>query len=372
MKILSLVSYNIFPARLGGQKGIALFNEYLAREAGLVCVTVKSNDPSFAKGYKVYPVLSNSPLRYINPFYFFSISTLIKREKISHLVLEHPYYGWLGILLKWFTGIKLVVHSHNIENTRWKSLGKWWWRILFWYEGKVHRSADYNFFIQEDDRQYGIRYFKLKEEKTTVITYGIEWNTAPGSSEKQRCKQLLQQQYGFDQETKVFLFNGTLSYPPNLQAVITILEKINPLLLSSALNYKIIICGNGLPEIYNELKNYRDKNILYAGFVDDITLYFKGADLFLNPVVEGGGIKTKLVEAIGYGTPAVSTQNGSIGVNRADAGDLLHIVDDGNWESFAQETIRVCQLPASAVPESFFQKFYWSNIARKAVSFIHQ
>ena len=104
--ILSLVSYKIFPAKLGGQKGIALFNEYLAKETNLICATVKSNDPAFAKGYSMLNVLSNSSFRYINPFYFFTISKLIKQYQVTHLLLEHPYYGWLGILLKWITGVK--------------------------------------------------------------------------------------------------------------------------------------------------------------------------------------------------------------------------------------------------------------------------
>ncbi len=372
MKVLSIVSYNIFPARLGGQKGIALFNEYLAAQCHLECVTVKSNNPSFAKGYPVYPIINNSVLRYINPVYFFSIRSLIKSRQITHVILEHPYYGWLGMLLKWSTGIQLVVHSHNIENTRWKSLGKWWWPILFSYEKKVHRSADHNFFIQEADRQYAIQQFRLKPATATVITYGIEWSTPTPASEKQRCKEILLRQYALTADTKILLFNGTLSYPPNLQAVHIILNEINPLLLTSLSNYTIIICGNGLPADLEGLKNYKDKKIIYAGFVDDITVYFKGADLFINPVIEGGGIKTKLVEAIGYGTPAVSTMNGSIGVTKADAGELLQIVEDGNWSAFAQEIVKVCSLPVPTVPEAFYQKFYWENIARKAVAFMEK
>ncbi len=67
MKVLSLVSYTVFPARTGGQRGIALMEQYLAREVDLVCVTVRSNDPKYA-AYPVFNILSNSPLRYINPF----------------------------------------------------------------------------------------------------------------------------------------------------------------------------------------------------------------------------------------------------------------------------------------------------------------
>jgi polysaccharide biosynthesis protein PslH len=373
MKVLSLVSYNIFPAKLGGQKGIALFNEYLSQQCDLVCVTVKSNEPKYAKSYKLYNILSNSASRYFNLFYFFSIRSIIKKEGITHLILEHPYFGWLGILLKWFAGVKLVVHSHNIENTRWKSLGKWWWPVLFRYEKWTHRSADYNFFIQEDDLEYALVHFKLKKERCRAVTYGIEWDRPTGKEEKLQSGRILQQQYGLSELVKIFLFNGTLSYFPNLQAVDVLLEKINPALLNSGLDYRIIICGKGLPESYNELSAYSDKKIIYAGFVDDITVYFKAADLFLNPVVEGGGIKTKLVEAIGFGTAAISTRKGSIGVTRDDAGEMLTIVEDGDWNQFCSAIVENCRrLNPGTTPPVFYEKFFWGNIAGKAVSFISQ
>jgi polysaccharide biosynthesis protein PslH len=370
LNLLSIVSYRVFPAKLGGQKGIALFNEYLARHCNLICVTVKDNDPQYAIGYKLLNVLSNSPLRYINLFYFFKLRKIIKQEQVTHLLLEHPYYGWLGMLLKGLTGVRLIIHSHNIETTRWQSLGKWWWRILSMYEKMVHHAADYNFFIQDDDREYAVKTFGLQEEKCTSITYGIEWDSPPLPEERFRCKQVLQQQHNISAGTNIFLFNGTLDYAPNLQAVTIILEKINPLLLQSSLSYKIIICGKGLPASLNELKEYAGSNIIYAGFVDDITLYFKGSDIFLNPVTDGGGIKTKLVEAIGYNTPAVSTKNGSTGVTKEDAGDLLRVTDDGDWQGFVQEITKTVAAGITTTPASFYNKFYWGNITNKAISFI--
>src|SRR5687768_11758342 len=101
-KILSLVPYKILPAFVGGQKGIALFNEYLAKESHLICVTVKDNNPKDAKGYQLLNILSSGTLRYINVFYFLTLRKIIRQHAITHLVLEHPYYGWLGMLLKKF------------------------------------------------------------------------------------------------------------------------------------------------------------------------------------------------------------------------------------------------------------------------------
>ncbi len=97
-------------------------------------MTTKNNQPDLADGYEVQNILSDSAFRYINPFIFFTISKRIREKKATHLILEHPYYGWLGFLLKKFCGIRLIVHSHNMEGNRWRSLGKWWWRILWNYE----------------------------------------------------------------------------------------------------------------------------------------------------------------------------------------------------------------------------------------------
>src|SRR5688500_13877873 len=164
INVCSLVSYAFLPARGGGQKGIALFNQYFAQHVRLICVTTRNNDPQ-AAAYPVHTLLSNSPVRYANPIYFFTLRRLIRKNKISHLVLEHPYYGWLGMLLKWFLKIKIVLHAHNLEGNRFKTLGKWWWSILWQYEKWVHRNADVVFFIQDDDKAYATREFGLNPAK---------------------------------------------------------------------------------------------------------------------------------------------------------------------------------------------------------------
>jgi polysaccharide biosynthesis protein PslH len=366
--VLSLVSYKIFPAKLGGQKGVALFNKYFSKHHTLTCVTIKDNDPSFAD-YKVLNILSNSKLRYVNIFYFFTLRRIIKENSISHLIIEHPYYGWMGILLKWFCKVKLIVHSHNIEGLRFKSTGKWWWGILWHYEKVVHRAAHHSFCITEEDRRYMIRCFSLKEEKTTVITYGIEWNEPPAAEERLQAKSELCRKYSADEKNSIYLFNGTLNYGPNLDAVKNIVDKINPYLLAQYLKYKIVICGKDLPKEMNELRDHADKNVIYAGFVDDISLYFKGCDVFINPVAEGGGIKTKLVEALGYDLNTVSLPNGAIGVPKDLCNGKLLIAEDNDWERFA-ELMKDATTTRKTIPASFFDHFYWDNIAKKAADTI--
>ncbi len=367
IKVLSLVSYKFLPPDMGGQKGIAFFNRYLSRHLDLTCVTINNNREVINEPYPIKNILSNSPSRYINPFYFFTLQRIIKAEKITHLLLEHPYYGWLGILLKWFCKIKLIVHSHNIESLRFKSMGKWWWGILWHYEKQVHKNADHSFFIQDDDKNYAVTNFKLDPKKCTTITYGFELSKAPLPEEKQLAKEQICKTHAISTENKILLFNGTLSYKPNLDALDIILEKINPLLLAEpGFKYKIIICGNKLPAAYEGLAKYQQQHIIYAGFVENINVYFKGADIFINPVMDGGGIKTKVVEALGYNLSVISTQSGAIGIPLEITGEKLKILPDNDWESFARQVLLTH--PGETIPPAYFDHFYWDNIALKAAS----
>lgn len=370
VNVLSIISYNFLPARMGGQKGIALFYKHLSQQLPVTCITTAGNDNSLAT-YETIKALPNTRLRYINPFFFFTVRSIIRKKKITHVILEHPYYGWLGILLKRFCHVQLVIHSHNIEAERFKSLGKWWWGILWHYEKWTHRNADHNFFIQDNDKAYAINRFGLDPARCNVITYGIDRIAPPSPQDQEKARQQLLSLHQVPAQAKILLFNGALNYQPNLNALDTILEKINPILLSEkGFDYRIIICGLHLPEKYDQLKSYRNSHIIFAGFVEDINLYFSGADVFINPVIEGGGIKTKVVEALGNDLTVVSTASGANGIAPDVTGGKLLLVDDHDWEAFAR---RVIDADASlTIPGSYFDHFSFAGIARKAADIIKQ
>jgi polysaccharide biosynthesis protein PslH len=371
VNIASLVPYKFLPPQMGGQKCIALFNRYLSKTNNLVCVGVNENETAYEKEYPVHNILSNSKLRYINLFYFFTLKRFIQQHKITHLIIEHPYLGWLGILLKWSCNIKLIVHSHNIESQRFKSLEKWWWGLLWHYERFVHRRADHSFFIQGNDKNYAIEKFKLNPEKCMIVTYGVELSAAPSATEKKAAKEYLCKTHGVAEHEKILLFNGSLGYAPNRDAVEAILNKINPLLLAeNNFKYKIIICGNKLPAEYKGLVDYKEKNNIYAGFVEDITVYFKGSDIFINPVIEGGGIKTKAVEALGYDLSVISTQSGATGIDVAETGEKMVLVADSDWNEFTRQIILMDS--SANIPGSFFDEFYWGNIIAKTKNVFEQ
>ncbi|MEO8713160.1 MAG: glycosyltransferase family 4 protein, partial [Parafilimonas sp.] len=231
------------------------------------------------------------------------------------------------------------------------------------YETWSYKNADTVFFKTDENIQFAVANEMVKKENAVLVPFGIEIKEMPANRAEQKKK--ICDQYNIPEETTLFFFNGALDYKPNADALSFILNEINPLLLQNKfINYRIIICGRGLPDSFNKLKNYADKNIIYAGFVDDVYAYFKATDIFINPVVTGGGVKTKIVEAMGYGATVISCVTGAAGIELSVCGEKIKIVADNNAEAFVREIIQT-KNKITNTPDSYYNYYYWGNIVKK-------
>ena len=367
-KVLLIAPYTYLPFYSGGQKLIARFAEHLGKYTDLTVIGTADNDTALAKNYTVLCWLKKSFLRYVDFSLTKKISLLIEEKKIDTLLCEHPYMAWLAFQIKKKTGVKVIIHTHNIEYQRFRTMGRWWWPLLRIYERWAFKKADHLFFITQEDKEFAISGWHIDPQKTIALPFGIEINSYP--TDRESCRLRIAQKHGIDDDETILLFNGLLGYQPNLDALKIILTKINPLLLANAsFKYKIIICGKGLPEKMNSLKEYASKNIINAGFVDDIESYFKAAAIFLNPVQSGGGIKTKMVEAIGYGTTVVATETGAAGVDKKLCANKLVIIQDNDWAGFANAVIANKNNPGTTMA-GYYEFYYWGNIIKKIAAAI--
>jgi len=363
-KILVIASYQYIPYFSGGQKSIAQFLDYLGRVTDLTVVSVGENDPSLIKTYKHLAWLKKKSFsRYADISLASKLISLIKGEKFDLIIWEHPYYTWLASIIKKRTGIKTALHIHNIEYQRFKSTGRWWWWFLKIYEKWFFRLADQILFVSPDDKKFAIEKWKINESKCIEVAFGVEISEYP--LDKEDCRQTVKTKHDIAADENILLFNGLLDYKPNLDALLVILKEINPLLFQyPGFRYKMIICGPRLPEELNELKEYADKNVIYAGFVEDVEMYFKAANLFLNPVQSGGGIKTKMVEAIAFGTTVITTETGAMGIHRNICGKKLIIVTDNRWNAFAEAIIDNAG-NNEITPAFYYEYYYWGRIVKK-------
>ncbi|MFL5739001.1 MAG: glycosyltransferase family 4 protein [Flavisolibacter sp.] len=359
--VLGLVSFRIFPTHMGGQKGVAVFYKYLKKHLPVFLALSEDNVVVDEKG-GIEKILFPNRKMARNIFRVKKISQLVARNNISVLLAEHSYSGWIAWLVSRKTGRPFVIHSHNIESRRFMQMHQWWWRIYHRYEGWIHRQAAHNFFISEEEKMMAIQQFGLKPSLCSVITYGVERKTIVSKEEARK-------KLGLELNKTIFLFNGTLDYQPNFDAVMELVQEIEPRLRKKLKHFNIIITGNRARRKLIE-KMSSNPNVHYLGYVSEIDLYYQAADLFLNPVSNDSGIKTKLVEAIANGCAAVSTESGASGVRREICGDKLACVPDGDWNIFVEHILQCCERKATTTPESFYDYYDWEKITARAADII--
>ena len=174
------------------------------------------------------------------------------------------------------------------------------------------------------------------------------------------------QRHGIHPDDKIFMFFGVLKYLPSIESLSIIIDEISPRLkkLMGDRGYKILICGGGLSKEYqSRFNDLKKNNVVYAGFVEDINSYIRSSDVVMNPAMQSGGIKSKVIEAIGQNRPVVSTSMGAIGIDTTVCGNKLQVVVDNNWDMFANSLVNALSLTGDT-PQAFFDKYSWQGIAK--------
>ena len=355
-KVLGIVTFRIFPTHMGGQKGVAVFYQYLQQH--LEILLAGSNDNQESGSIKMERILYPNKQIYRNYWKIARLKKIAIENNIGLLVAEHSYAGWIAWLVAKKLKKPFIIHSHNIESARFRHMRQWWGPLYHLYEAWIHRKADHNFFISEDDLRFAIEHFRLSAEKCSVVSYGVE------STEVRKERNEIRKALQLPAEEIIFLFNGTLDYRPNYDAVVQLCENIQPLFRRQLSNYRIVVTGNRAPA--DLIRKMMDHGIDYLGYVNNLPLYYQAADLFLNPVSNDTGVKTKLIEAIANNCKALSTSSGARGIMKNLCGEKLVIVPEGDWNIFVDAAVTAVRTKTSDTPMAFYEYYHWKNIAATA------
>jgi polysaccharide biosynthesis protein PslH len=206
------------------------------------------------------------------------------------------------------------------------------------YETKMVRAFDALLAVTEEDRQLLLALFDETERnrqmaKLTVVPICVDPNRV------QVVKKETHSSPPFAPPTILHL--GTMFWPPNVTGVLWFAREVLPLIWAKLPDARFTIVGKNPPAKVQALTV--DPRIQVAGYVADPLPYLQAADAFVVPLLSGGGMRVKILDAWLWGLPIVSTQIGAEGIELRNGENIL-LADDA--AGFAEATLRSLTDPA--------------------------
>lgn len=344
MNILWITLESVLPANSGGRLGVFKRLEQVSKTEKIYLFYLYDDDDElcYAKNLKeyceeVYPYKRERSLIKIVPKLLKYPYTVASRE-ISHMqkkiercikeraidLINVDFPHMCVNLLKIKTTIPIILNEHNIEWKVYQTIASSQRNVLkkiaYWvdsfrlkvYEKQIFLKIKFDkiTFVSEKDMRFAIEHHFCSQEKCKLIPVG---------SDKQILSNMENQS-----KRKNIIFVGKMSYAPNVEAVMWFVNEILPRIQARYENVKFYIVGK---EPLVKVQKLAKENVVVTGMVDSVKQYYEQADLVVLPLKNGGGVKVKLLEAIGYGKMVVSTSVGVEGTIYAD-GETITIADE--------------------------------------------
>ena len=113
---------------------------------------------------------------------------------------------------------------------------------------------------------------------------------------------------------------GSLNWLPNLEGLHWLLREIWPTVHAEMPDVELHIAGSGTPD---DLLRPRTDNVFVHGFVESAPAFMQQYELMLVPLLSGGGMRIKIIEAMALGKAVLSTTLGAEGIAVRHGHDIV-------------------------------------------------
>jgi glycosyltransferase involved in cell wall biosynthesis len=138
----------------------------------------------------------------------------------------------------------------------------------------------------------------------------------------------------------LIVLTGNFDYFPNVDAAVYFANEVMPLLRHTQEGCKLRIIGGNPPPAVRRLVA---PDIEVTGYVEDFPAAVSEGAVFVCPLRLGTGIKNKVLEAMDFGVPVVST---SVGVEGTTALPGIHYLQAENAGNFVDCVSRLLRHPS--------------------------
>ena len=286
------------------------------------------------------------------------LKQLSKTETFDYVLMEHLSSMALGKAIKnWWPNALRIVDQHNVDHLLYKQShdlrikkNKKKFNRLKYQESHMHTYADYFLACSAND----------VTELSLLNKNRIKGVVVPNGTTQKNFVQK-------DFSEPSLIFCGSLDYAPNKNGLLWFYEMIWPKLKMTVKGITLTVIGrNDHDNTYAPLKI--DPKINFIGEVKDVTPYYQKNNIAIVPLFEGSGTRLKILEAMSFGLPVISTSIGAEGIDYIENEHIIIANDPIAFQQVIIDTVNKQSILKNLASESLLlinEKYNWKNIVMK-------
>jgi polysaccharide biosynthesis protein PslH len=183
-----------------------------------------------------------------------------------------------------------------------------WWR----YQADVWTQFDRVQVFTERDAESVRRLAPGMGGRLFVNPFGVELPAAPPARQP---------------EPDTLVFVGGFKHPPNVDAALWLVRDILPPVRARRPATHLTIVGADPPAVVRDLAS---EAVTVTGRVETIDPYVQSAAVVVAPLRAGGGMRLKVLQAMAWGRPVVTTSRGAEGIWNPSAAPTIQVAEDAH------------------------------------------
>jgi glycosyltransferase involved in cell wall biosynthesis len=255
--------------------------------------------------------------RFDLPAYHDSLTEWLLEETFDVVQLETLYLSPYVNTIRKHSEAQVVMRSHNVEHEIWERCSA---NISFapkrWY--LQHLTAQLKEYEQQQLNQYDLLLPITRRDESYFKTLGFrgESYVLPIGLET-TCGEPRYDSYA---RPLSLHFIGSLDWMPNLEGLQWFLNDVWPGIHRRFPDLEFHVAGRNMPPSLQEL---RMKNVIIHGEVESSCDFVAAHSISIVPLLSGGGMRAKILEAMSLGRVVISTSIGLEGIDAKHRRDLF-------------------------------------------------
>lgn len=247
--------------------------------------------------------------RFVSQEYENELIRMLSENEYDLVQLEGLYLAPYISIIRANSNAKIALRSHNIENEIWKrlylnekfNLKRYYFKKLarrvLRFEKRVLNQYDFIIPITYRD---AAEYQKLgNTQPSKVIQTGIPSKEIADNLTVRTNRKLY--------------FLGSLDWLPNQEGVLWFIKNVWPMIWHSNTNLEFHIAGRNAPDWFSKMVD--KPGVVFHGEVKSAKDFVEDYDIMIVPLLSGGGMRVKIVEAMAQGKIIITTPIGAEGLD---------------------------------------------------------